>query len=135
MHPYVHKDETPALLAEAGAALITLDDDALGLMSPSKLHSALASGLPVLYIGPAGSNVDEAIRRFGCGVSLRHGDVDGLVDAIRTLQAGGPVAEGLRASARRAFEQAYSDAATLPRFDQVLAGTAGREVGGPGDAS
>ena len=32
-------------------------------MSPSKLHANLAAGLPVLYVGPEGSNVDEAIKR------------------------------------------------------------------------
>ena len=76
--------------------------------------------LPVLYVGPEGSNVDEAIRRFGCGVSLRHGDVAGLVDAVRTLRQGGPVATDLRRRARRAYETAYSDAAALPLLDEVI---------------
>jgi glycosyltransferase involved in cell wall biosynthesis len=120
LHGYVAKDETPALLAGAGAALITLDDAALGVMSPSKLHSALATGLPVVYVGPRGSNVDEAIGRFGCGVSLRHGDVDGLVATLERLASDATWRADLGRAARRAFEEAYCDEATLPRWDAVL---------------
>jgi hypothetical protein len=104
-------------MAGADAALITLHDDSLGVMSPSKLHANLAAGLPVLYVGPAGSNVDEAIERFGCGTSLREGDVAGLVTAIRGLRGD---TTDLRRRARAAFDAAYCDEATLPRFDALL---------------
>ena len=83
---YVPKVETPAVMAGAGCALILLADEALGVMSPSKLHANLAAGLPIVYVGPEGSNVDAAIARFGCGVSLRPGDEQGLADAVRRLR-------------------------------------------------
>ncbi len=114
--PYVPKEVTPGVMAGADGALITLDDRSLGVMSPSKLHANLAAGLPVIYVGPQGSNVDEAITRFGCGTSLRQGDVAGLIDAVRLLRTDVAV----RATARKAFEEAYSDAATLPRWDDIL---------------
>lgn len=116
LHGYVPKEETPGVMAGAHGALITLDDRSLGVMSPSKLHANLAAGLPILYVGPAGSNVDEAIHRFGCGTSLRHGDVAGLVAAVRRLRGG----EAVRTRAREAFERAYCDAATLPQWDAVI---------------
>jgi hypothetical protein len=72
--------------------------------------------LPVLYVGPAGSNVDEAIARFGCGTSLREGDVARLVAAVRDLGDDTSV----RSNARKAFEEAYCDDAALPAFDAVL---------------
>ena len=116
LHGYVPKDETPAVMAGADGALITLDERSLGVMSPSKLHANLAAGLPVLYVGPPGSNVDEAVTAMGCGHSLREGDVEGLVGAVRSLRDD-PAA---RARSRRAFEERYCDEATLPRFDAVL---------------
>ena len=116
-HGYVPKDDTPAVMAGAAGALITLDDRSLGVMSPSKLHANLAAGLPIIYVGPPGSNVDEAIEATGCGRSLRHGDVEGLVEAVRSL----PSADDVRAKARHAFETRYVDTATLPLFDAVLA--------------
>src|SRR5690606_4496874 len=105
---YLDKAEMPGVLAGARASLITLDDEALGVMSPSKLHASLAMGRPILYVGPAGSNVDEAITRFGCGFSLRSDDVDGLVAAVEALRDDELHAR-LSRNARRAFEEAYSD--------------------------
>jgi hypothetical protein len=118
LHGYVPKVDTPAVMAGAHLALITLDDRSLGVMSPSKLHANLAAGLPVLYVGPEGSNVDEAITGHGAGRSLREGDVDGVVQAVRELRDD----TAARARARRAFETAYCDEATLPAFDRVLEG-------------
>lgn len=119
---YVPKADTPGVMAGAGCALIVLADEALGLMSPSKLHANLAAGLPIVYVGPEGSNVDAAIARFGCGVSLRTGDVDGLVAAVERLRDDPAWRAELSAAARRAFEEAYCDRATLPLWDAVLDG-------------
>jgi glycosyltransferase involved in cell wall biosynthesis len=117
---YVPKELTPSVMAAADCALITLRDDALGVMSPSKLHANLAMGLPVAYVGPRGSNVDDAIARFGCGASLRHGDAQGLADYLRLLMSEPSARAAARAAARRAFDQAYCDRRTLPQFDRVL---------------
>ncbi len=119
LHPYVAKDVTPAVMAGADGALITLDDRSLGVMSPSKLHANLAAGLPIVYVGPEGSNVDEAIAETGSGHSLREGDVDGIVSAIRSLRTDPAV----RARARTAFEERYADTATLPQWDAVIDGS------------
>lgn len=118
LQDYVPWDDVHAVMAGADGALITLDDRSLGIISPSKLHSNLAAGLPVLYVGPAGSNVDEAIEQFGCGSSLRNGDVAGLVAAVRALRSD----SGQRARARKAFESAYTDEVNLPRWDALIDG-------------
>jgi glycosyltransferase involved in cell wall biosynthesis len=120
LHEYVAKEQTPAVMAVAGCALITLEEYAAGVMSPSKLHSNLAMGLPILYIGPRKSNVDEAIERFGCGASLRPGDADAAAAFLRTLLQDRDKHERLRSRAREAFEQAYCDDRTLPRFDALF---------------
>lgn len=117
---YVSKDETPGVLAGADCALISLDEGSLGIMSPCKLHPSLAMGVPVVYVGPGGTNVDEAIAEYGCGFSLRQGDADGLVDAIRSLRDDRPLAEKMSRNARAAFEDAYCDERTLPQFDALL---------------
>ncbi len=120
LHRYVPKEETPSVLAAAHCGLITLRDEFLGVICPSKLHAYLAMGLPVIYVGPEGGNVDEAIRRFDCGISLRHGEVEGLVAFVRRLMRGEAELPRLRYRARAAFQEAYSDTRSLPRFDGVL---------------
>jgi colanic acid biosynthesis glycosyl transferase WcaI len=122
MHGYIPKEQTPSLMASAMCALVTLRDEALGIMSPSKIHSNLAMGLPLIYVGPEGSNVDDAVREHGCGLSVRHGDAAGLVKFVERMVEEGAEYERLREQARRAFEMAYCDLATLPRFDGVIAG-------------
>ena len=125
MRSYVPKEETPGLLAEADCALITLRDLALGVMSPSKLHANLAAGLPVLYVGPAGSNVDEAVSRYDCGASLRNGDVDGVTAFLREAATNAGRAAQMRDNSRRAFEESYCGDRTLPLFDHVIEGRRG----------
>lgn len=120
MHGYVPKEQTPVVMAGADCALITLRDIVLGVMSPSKLHANLAAALPVLYIGPPGSNVDDAIARFECGASLRHGDAAGVAAFIRSLKSDRHRHEAMRRRARDAFEAAYCDTRTLPLFDEVI---------------
>ena len=87
LQEYVPEAEKRAMLSLADCALITLQDFALGVMSPSKLHANLAMGVPVLYIGPAGGNVDEAIRRYDCGGSFRKSDVAGVTQFLQDLRA------------------------------------------------
>jgi glycosyltransferase involved in cell wall biosynthesis len=116
------KRESCDTLRAAGCALITLRDDALGVMSPSKLYAALAAGRPILYIGPVGSNVDEAVRRFQCGVSVRHSE-DGAAEAARYLVAlhrEDSLRRAAGARARSAFEEFFNDRAALSRFDHVI---------------
>jgi glycosyltransferase involved in cell wall biosynthesis len=117
---YVAKADTPSVLACGTAALITLRDSMLGVMSPSKLHASLAMGLPILYVGPPGGNVHEAIQKHGCGVSLRHGDEEGIVDFLERLRRDPRFEADLRARARHAFEADYSDRTALPRFDALI---------------
>lgn len=120
LHPYVDKDVTPAVLAGADTSLISLEDRALGVMSPSKLHGSLGMGKPITYVGPQGSNISEAIDAHDCGISVRHGDVDGLVAAIRRWRDDPSALGEAAANARRAFVASYSDEAVLPRWDELL---------------
>jgi colanic acid biosynthesis glycosyl transferase WcaI len=126
MHGYVPKEMTPSVMDAAHCALTTLHDSMLGTMSPSKLHSNLAMGLPIVYVGPAGSNVDHAIARFDCGASFRHGDAAGIVAFLRSLKRSEEQRRELSRRARAAFDHAYSSEVCLPAFDRVILNVAGR---------
>ena len=117
---YVRKGQLRQIQQDADCALITLRDEMLGIMSPSKLHANLAMGQPVIYVGPQGSNVDEAITKYQCGLSLRNGDVAGLVNAINTMAASPSLQQSYAQSARCAFEDKYCDLKTLPLFDATI---------------
>jgi colanic acid biosynthesis glycosyl transferase WcaI len=118
---YVRKELTPSVLAGAGCTFISLDDRSLGIMSPCKMNGSLAMSMPIVYAGPPGSNVDEAITTYGCGFSLRQGDVQGLTTAIERLREDPELVADLSKKARAAFEDAYCDHRGLQRFDALLA--------------
>lgn len=120
LRPYVPKEQTPEVMALADCALITLNESALGVISPSKLHSNLAMSLPIIYIGPEGGNVDQAIKGYNCGVSLRHGEARKVVEFIQTLRRDENVLKNYRRRARQAFETAYNDRVALPEFDEII---------------
>jgi glycosyltransferase involved in cell wall biosynthesis len=133
LHGYVPKEATPSLMRGCHAALITLRDEAAGLVSPSKLHAYLAAGLPVVYVGPPESNVADAIGDREVGFAVAAEDVRALVLAFRQLREDPGLAEAFKANARRAFLDLYSDARTLPCFKKLLDAIAGgREPDGPG---
>ena len=117
---YVPKEQTPAVLAGADCALISLDDRSIGIMSPCKMNGSLAMGVPVVYAGPDGHQRRRGDHRVRCGFSLRQGDVAGSSTAIRRLRSDPDLAAELSQNARRAFEETYSDRSALPRFDALL---------------
>ena len=121
---YVSTRELRDIQSHSHCALITLKDSMLGCMSPSKLHASLAMRLPVLYLGPAGSGVDETISHCRCGISLRNGDVDGFVAAVETLAESPHLQQLYSDAARRAFENNYCDQKNLKLFDAVINATA-----------
>ncbi len=129
LHPYVPDEQVPSLLAAADLALVSLADEALGVMSPSKVHSYLAMGLPVVYLGPPRSNVAHAIEQFDCGVRVQHGDVGMFVKAIQRAMTDRRWLADRRLRARSAFETAYCDEVALPQIDRVLDATVSRLCG------
>lgn len=50
--------------------IVLMDDRLAGVLSPSKFSGYLSFGLPILNIGPSGTNADYACSNFKAGVSL-----------------------------------------------------------------
>ena len=119
-HPYLPWEQVPQAMAAGGCALITLREDMVGVVSPSKVHANLAAGLPILYVGPEKSNVDEVLTCFDCGISVRHGNPGDIVDFIRKLAEDPTHHEALCKQSRLAFETNYSDRQAFTRFESLL---------------
>jgi len=108
------------LLAAADFGLIALESSCSGLMSPSKLHSYLAAGKPVLYLGPPASNVGEAIADFDCGLQIDETDPAAFSRALGQIAQGRIDVSRLAAGAQRAARERYSADAGLRDWRQVL---------------
>ncbi len=64
--PYFRSQQNE-VLAACDIALVTLQEGMYGLGVPSKTYNILASGRPVLFFGPKGSEIDLLIREEGIG--------------------------------------------------------------------
>ncbi|HXT16711.1 MAG TPA: glycosyltransferase family 4 protein [Gemmatimonadaceae bacterium] len=80
--PYQPEERLPESLSAGDVHVITMGDEVVGIVHPSKIYAALAIGRPSLYIGPRESPLADLIREFRVGWVLEHGDVDGVVRAL-----------------------------------------------------
>ena len=80
-------DDLPSLLAAADVHLITLRTQFSGFVLPSKIYACIASGRPILFVGPESSDV-HLLCSEARSISYERvepGDVRGFADAIERL--------------------------------------------------
>jgi len=76
------------MLMNAGDVhLVTMKPSAAGKLFPSKFYSALAAARPVIYIGPAACDIHRKISKHACGATIRNGESQMLVNAIKNYKA------------------------------------------------
>ena len=83
--PAVPWDRFPSLLANTHAHLITLRSEFCGLVVPSKLYDAAASGRPIIFAGPKDSECARAIQEHAIGLTVPDRDGPALAAAATTL--------------------------------------------------
>ena len=80
-------EELPRLLVAADAHLITLRPEFSGIVLPSKVYGCIASRKPVLFVGPASSDVHVLCRDADLPAyeHVEVGDIDGFAAALDRL--------------------------------------------------
>lgn len=82
--PYQPLKELSSSLSAADLHVVVMGDDFVGIVHPCKVYNIMSIGAQTLYIGPTPSHVtDIAAQRQGRFFITTHGDVDGVVKAIR----------------------------------------------------
>ena len=82
--PYQPLEDIGGTLAAADIHVVTMGDDMVGLIHPSKVYGALAAGRPIMYIGPP-SPISDLIEEFEVGWLFRHGDTGGVLKLLQDL--------------------------------------------------
>ena len=118
--PYQPRHALRYSLPAGDVHLVTLRPDFEGLLVPSKFVGALASGRPLLYVGPRSGEVPDAVRAGACGVVVEPGDAAGLASAIVALQRDDARRDAMGARARQLFEQNYTREKVAAEFCQML---------------
>lgn len=80
--PYQPLESLQYSLSAADIQVVSMGDDMVGIVHPSKIYGALAVGKPVIAIGPHHSHVATIVAENRIGWQVRHGDTDGLKELI-----------------------------------------------------
>lgn len=101
--PYLRSQQN-TVLAVCDIAVVTLEDGMYGLGVPSKTYNILASGRPVLFLGPENSEIDLLVREKVVGYCgwPKNWDKE--------------VLEEMGARARKVAVEEYSEATILNKF-------------------
>jgi putative colanic acid biosynthesis glycosyltransferase WcaI len=82
--PYQPLNELSSSLSAADLQVVVMGDEFVGIVHPCKVYNIMSIGAPTLYIGPTPSHVtDIASHQQGSFFITTHGDVDGVVEAVR----------------------------------------------------
>ncbi len=84
--PYQPAERLKDLMESGDVHLVSLQEDAVGMVVPSKLYAALAAHRPCIFIGPSDSEVAKVIEEFGAGVVVPQGAGAQLAEEIRQLR-------------------------------------------------
>ena len=90
--PYQPYDQLRYSLAAGDVHVVSLGEAMGGIVHPCKVYGAMARGRPILYLGPPASHVTEMMDEADFGWQVRHGDVPGAVEVIRTILEAEPTA-------------------------------------------
>jgi colanic acid biosynthesis glycosyl transferase WcaI len=117
---YFPREQLHASLSLADVHLISMRREMTGIVVPGKLYGVMASGRPALFVGPEHCESADTIRHAACGVTLRLGDTDGLVEALTRLASDPVTVQQMGARGRAAFLAGYEKAACCARWNALI---------------
>ncbi|GIW89090.1 MAG: glycosyltransferase WbuB [Isosphaeraceae bacterium] len=96
-----------ASLSLADLHVVSLRPEMVGICVPGKLYGAMASGRPVLFVGPPRCEVADTVREHGCGEVVSPHDGATVARIIERLADDPERAERLGEAGLAAFLQFY----------------------------
>ena len=83
--PYEPREKLSASLSAADLHVVVMGDQYVGIVHPCKIYNVLGVGIPILYIGPAQSHLEEIVDRLratGHVYSCSAGQVEGVIRSV-----------------------------------------------------
>jgi glycosyltransferase involved in cell wall biosynthesis len=118
--PWQPEAVVPYSLATADVALVSLESGAEGLAFPSKALSAMAAGSALLGLSNTPSDLQELIEQFHCGLNIKPGDVEGLVQAILTFRDDKSFLAQCRRTARLLAETTFARSRNVQKVLDII---------------
>jgi glycosyltransferase involved in cell wall biosynthesis len=108
--PYQPRENLPFSLTACDVSIVSISQGMEGLVAPSKLYSALASGRPIVSICPENSYLNDIFDRANCGITVRNGDSQGLAKYLYRLSQNPQLTQELGRSGREYCRKNYTSA-------------------------
>ncbi len=83
--PYQPLEKIGVSLSAADVHVVSLGDNMVGIVHPSKVYNAMLVSRPLLYFGPQSSHVTDLLDRGKIGWRVDHGDVKGAMEALTEI--------------------------------------------------
>jgi len=108
-------------LSAADVHVVSLGNDAVGIIHPCKIYGAMAIGRPTLFFGPAESHVGDIFKTGDIGRIVAHGDVPAAIAAILALQAlSDDDRDAMGRRATRLVSESFASAVLRNQFCDIL---------------
>lgn len=118
--PYQDKQVLPYSLTACDLSLVSVDAITEGLVVPSKLYSALASGRPIAVICSQSSYLREMVADANCGSTFENGDGQGLAQFIRFLSRDPQIGERMGKAGRQYLRSHFTPRVISQQYLRVL---------------
>lgn len=118
--PYQPREKLDASLSCADAHLVSVLEGLEGMIVPCKLFGIMAAGRPTIYIGDASSEIARVVEEHECGVLIKQGDAEGLVNAIRGMSEDGAQTARMGEHARRALGDVFDREKACEQWRELL---------------
>jgi glycosyltransferase involved in cell wall biosynthesis len=118
--PFADEAALVGRLEAADLHLLSLRPEWSGIVVPSKFFGSLAVGRPVLYAGPADSEVAAWIAEHDVGLRIADDDVEGAADRLHVLLADASDVGRWQANALAVYQREFSKRAVNDRWDGFL---------------
>ena len=106
--PYQSRENLPFSLTACDVSIVSISEGMEGLVAPSKLYSALASGRPIVSICPENSYLNDVFTQANCGTTVRNGDSKGLAEYLHRLSENPRLTQELGRSGREYCRKNYT---------------------------
>jgi colanic acid biosynthesis glycosyl transferase WcaI len=118
--PYQPMQTLSDSLSAADVHAVTMGDEVVGIVHPSKVYGAFAVQRPVLFVGPRESHIGDMLASEPVGWQVLHGDADAVVAILLELLVSPTSAADAGRLAKAASDQQFGTARLCGEFCDIM---------------
>lgn len=117
---YQEKKDLKYSLSAAHIHLIPLKKGMKGIIVPSKVYGIMASGRPFIAAVDEGSEIDEIVKEFQCGIAVKPSNVEELKKAVLWAFNNRNRIEQMGENGRKALKNHYTKKICALKFKRII---------------